>query len=127
MLAAVVTALGISQYFSALFLSSDLMVWKVFVPRYMLGAVELICVDVAMLVGLRHRIISCITLVFALPAATGQARAVGLTLKYNRRVSSQHNMDSPLYFYSITGLIMITFQRLRRHYTLRGRWPMNRR
>ena len=79
-LAAVRAALGISQYFAALLLGSavsaavlrrHLMVWKVFAPRYMLGAVELICVDVAVLVGLLvgvARIVSRITRVFALPA-----------------------------------------------------------
>jgi phosphatidylinositol glycan class O len=48
-------------------------VWKVFAPRYMLGAVELISVDVAVLVGLWigvGRIVSRITRVFALPAGT---------------------------------------------------------
>jgi GPI ethanolamine phosphate transferase 3 subunit O len=80
-LAAVRAALGISQYFAALLLGSalsaallrrHLMVWKVFAPRYMLAAVELICVDVAVLVGLWlgvGRIVSRITRVFALPAA----------------------------------------------------------
>jgi GPI ethanolamine phosphate transferase 3 subunit O len=79
-LAAVRAALGISQYFGALLLGSalsaavlrrHLMVWKVFAPRYMLGAVELLCVDVAVLVGLWlgvGRIVSRITRVFALPA-----------------------------------------------------------
>jgi GPI ethanolamine phosphate transferase 3 subunit O len=50
------------------------MVWKVFAPRYMLGAIELICVDVAVLVGLWlgvGRIISRIARVFALTAAPG--------------------------------------------------------
>ena len=80
-LAAVRAALGLSQYFAALLLGSalsaavlrrHLMVWKVFAPRYMLGAIELICVDVAMLVGLWlgvGRIVSRITRVFALPTA----------------------------------------------------------
>jgi GPI ethanolamine phosphate transferase 3 subunit O len=80
-LAAVRAALGISQYFAALLLGSalsaallrrHLMVWKVFAPRYMLGAVELICVDVAVLVGLWlgvGRIVSRITHLFTLPAA----------------------------------------------------------
>jgi GPI ethanolamine phosphate transferase 3 subunit O len=48
------------------------MVWKVFTPRYMLGVVELICVDVAVLLGLWPgfgRIVSRITRVFASPAA----------------------------------------------------------
>jgi phosphatidylinositol glycan class O len=79
MLAAVRAALGMSQYFGALLLGSalsaallrrHLMVWKVFAPRYMLGAVELLCVDVAVLVGLWlgvGRIVSRITRVFALP------------------------------------------------------------
>jgi phosphatidylinositol glycan class O len=84
-LAAVRAALGISQYFAALLLGSalsaavlrrHLMVWKVFAPRYMLGAVELICVDVAVLVGLWlgvGRIVSRITRVFTLPAAAAAA------------------------------------------------------
>ena len=84
-LTAVRAALGISQYFAALLLGSaisaallrrHLMVWKVFAPRYMLGAVELICVDVAVLVGLWlgvGRIISRITRVFALPAPGPEA------------------------------------------------------
>ena len=79
-LGAVRAALGISQYFAALLLGSalsaallrrHLMVWKVFAPRYMLGAVELICVDVAALVGLWlgvGRIVGRITRLFALPA-----------------------------------------------------------
>ena len=60
-LAAVRAALGISLYFGALLLGSalsaawlrrHLMVWKVFAPRYMLGAVLLLFVDVAVLCGL---------------------------------------------------------------------------
>ena len=45
--------------------------WKAFAPRYMPGAIEFLCVDVAVLVGLWRgvgRIVSCITRVFALPA-----------------------------------------------------------
>ena len=84
-LAAVRAALGMSQYFAALLLGSalsaavlrrHLMVWKVFAPRYMLGAVELICVDVAVLVGLWlgvGRIVSRITRVFTFPAAGAAA------------------------------------------------------
>jgi phosphatidylinositol glycan class O len=83
-LAAVRAALGMSQYFAALLLGSalsaallrrHLMVWKVFAPRYMLAAVELICVDVAVLVGLWlgvGHVVSRITRMFALalpPAA----------------------------------------------------------
>ena len=79
-LAAVRAALAISQYFAALLLGRalsaalfrrHLMVWKVFAPRCMLGAVELICVDVAVLVGLWlgvARIVSRITRVLTLPA-----------------------------------------------------------
>ena len=60
-LAAVRAALGISLYFGALLLGSalsaawlrrHLMVWKVFAPRYMLGAVLLLFVDAAVLCGL---------------------------------------------------------------------------
>ena len=79
-LAAVRAALGTSQYFGGLLLGSavsaallrrHLMVWKVFAPRYMLGAVELVCVDVTVLVGLWlgvGRIVSRITRMFELPA-----------------------------------------------------------
>ena len=94
-LAAIRAALGISQYFAALLLGSalsaavlrrHLMVWKVFAPRYMLGAVELICVDVAVLVGLWlgvGHIVSRITRVFALVAETEAAAAP--KLDSNRR------------------------------------------
>jgi phosphatidylinositol glycan class O len=79
-LAAVRAALGTSLYFGGLLLGSavsaallrrHLMVWKVFAPRYMLGAIELLCVDVVMLVGLWlgvGRIVGRITRVFAFPA-----------------------------------------------------------
>ncbi|KAI0298191.1 hypothetical protein BC826DRAFT_1103125 [Russula brevipes] len=89
-LAGVRGALGTSQYFGALLLGSalsaawlrrHLMVWKVFAPRYMLGAVELLCVDVAMLVGLWlgvGRIVGRITRMFALPAPSpGGGAAAG--------------------------------------------------
>jgi phosphatidylinositol glycan class O len=81
-LAAVRAALGLSLYFGALLLGSalsaawlrrHLMVWKVFAPRYMLGAVELLCVDVAVLAGLWlgvGRIVARITRMFALRAPT---------------------------------------------------------
>jgi len=81
-LAAVRAALGMSLYFGALLLGSalsaawlrrHLMVWKVFAPRYMLGAVELLCVDFAVLGGLWlgvGRIVTRITRMFALPAPT---------------------------------------------------------
>jgi len=49
------------------------MVWKVFAPRYMPGAVELLCVDIAVLGGLWlgvSRIATRITRMFALPAQT---------------------------------------------------------
>ena len=86
-LAAVRAALGLSQYFGALLLGSalsaawlrrHLMVWKVFAPRYMLGAVELLCVDIAVLTGLWlgvGRVVTRITRMFALPApgATGSS------------------------------------------------------
>jgi len=55
-------------------------VWKVFAPRYMLGAVELICVDVAVLVGLWlgvGRIVSRITRVFALPLVISRTEVSG--------------------------------------------------
>ena len=86
MLAAVRAALGTSQYFGGLLLGSalsaallrrHLMVWKVFAPRYMLGAVELLCVDFVVLVGLWlgvGRIVSRITRVFELPAPKGNDR-----------------------------------------------------
>lgn len=92
-LAAVRAALGISQYFAALLLGSalsaavlrrHLMVWKVFAPRYMLGVVELICVDVAVLVGLWlgvGRIVSRITRVFTLPAAAAAPRLASSSSK----------------------------------------------
>ena len=79
-LAAVRAALGTSLYFGGLLLGSafsaallrrHLMVWKVFAPRYMLGAIELLCVDVVVLVGLWlgvGRIVGRITRVFAFPA-----------------------------------------------------------
>jgi GPI ethanolamine phosphate transferase 3 subunit O len=79
-LAAVRAALGLSQYFGALLLGSalsaawlrrHLMVWKVFAPRYMLGAVELLCVDIAVLAGLWlgvGRVVTRINRMFALPA-----------------------------------------------------------
>jgi phosphatidylinositol glycan class O len=85
-LSAVRAALGISQYFAAWLLGSalsaavlrrHLMVWKVFAPSFMLGAVELICVDAAVLVGLWlgvGRIVSRITRVFALPPAAAAPR-----------------------------------------------------
>ena len=78
-LAAMRAALGTSQYFGVLLLGSalsaawlrrHLMVWKVFAPRYMLGAIELLCVDLAVLVGLWlgvGRIVSRITRMFSLP------------------------------------------------------------
>ena len=81
-LAAVRAVLGTSQYFGALLLGSalsaawlrrHLMVWKVFAPRYMFGAVELLCVDVAMFAGLWlgvDRIVSRITHTFTLPEQT---------------------------------------------------------
>jgi len=81
-LAAVRAALGMSLYFGALLLGSalsaawlrrHLMVWKVFAPRYMLGAVELLCVDFAVLGGLWlgvGRIVTRITRMFALRAPT---------------------------------------------------------
>jgi phosphatidylinositol glycan class O len=84
-LAAVRAALGLSQYFGALLLGSalsaawlrrHLMVWKVFAPRYMLGAVELLCVDVAVLGGLWlgvGRVVTRITRMFALPAPGASA------------------------------------------------------
>ena len=37
---------------SAAFLLRQLMVWKVFASRYMLGVVKLLCVDVLVTVGL---------------------------------------------------------------------------
>src|SRR5260221_13279304 len=81
-LAAVRAALGMSLYFGVLLLGSalsaawlrcHLMVWKVFAPQYMLGAVELLCVDIALLGGLWlgvGRIITRITRMFARPAPT---------------------------------------------------------
>jgi phosphatidylinositol glycan class O len=79
-LAAVRAALGMSLYFGTLLLGSalsgawlrrHLMVWKVFAPRYMFGAVQLLCVDIAVLGGLWlgvGRIVARITRMFALPA-----------------------------------------------------------
>ncbi|KAG8982309.1 mannose-ethanolamine phosphotransferase gpi13 [Tulasnella sp. JGI-2019a] len=57
---AVKLAVGVSLYHSALTLGTavsaailrrHLMVWKVFAPRFMLGAVALLCVDVALVLG----------------------------------------------------------------------------
>jgi len=85
-LAAVWVALGMSLYFGALLLGSalsaawlrrHLIVWKVFTPQYMLGAVELLCVDFAVLGGLWlgvGPIVTRITRMFALPAPTASAR-----------------------------------------------------
>ena len=84
-LSAVRAALGLSQYFGALLLGSalsaawlrrHLMVWKVFAPRYMLGAVELLCVDIAVLAGLWlgvGRVVTRINRMFALPAPGASA------------------------------------------------------
>jgi len=78
-LAAVRAALGISLYFGALLLGSalsaawlrrHLMVWKVFAPRYMLGAVLLLLVDAAVLCGLWvgvARVVGRVAHMFALP------------------------------------------------------------
>lgn len=78
-LAAVRAALGISQYFAALLFGSalsaawlrrHLMVWKVFAPRYMLGAVLLLLVDAAVLCGLWvgvTRVVGRVARMFALP------------------------------------------------------------
>ena len=47
------------------------MVWKAFAPGYMLGTIEFLYVDIAVLVGLWlgvGRIVSRITRVYALPA-----------------------------------------------------------
>ena len=49
------------------------MVWKVFAPQYMLGVIELLCVDFAVMVGLWlgvGRIVRRITRVFELPASS---------------------------------------------------------
>ncbi|KAI9442126.1 hypothetical protein H4582DRAFT_2126711 [Lactarius indigo] len=79
MLAAVRAALGTSLYFGALLLGSalsaawlrrHLMVWKVFAPRYMLGAVLLLLVDAAVLFGLWigvTRVVGRVARMFALP------------------------------------------------------------
>lgn len=57
---AVRAAIGLSVYFSVLLLSSaassawlrrHLMVWKVFAPRFMLAAVSLVVVDLALIIG----------------------------------------------------------------------------
>ncbi|KAI9513378.1 hypothetical protein F5148DRAFT_1155355 [Russula earlei] len=50
-LAAVRAAIGTSLALGAAWLRRHLMVWKVFAPRYMLGALELLLVDAAVLVG----------------------------------------------------------------------------
>jgi len=58
---------------SAAWLRHHLMVWKVFIPWYMVGAVELLCVDVAVLGGLWlgvGHIITQITCMFVLPTPT---------------------------------------------------------
>jgi len=81
-LGAVRAALGTSQYFGGLLLGSalsaawlrrHLMVWKVFAPRYMVGALELLFVDLALLVGIGlgvGRVVSRIERLFALPVAS---------------------------------------------------------
>ena len=66
-------ALLLGSALSAAWLRRHLMVWKVFAPRYMLGAVELLCVDVAVLGGLWlgvGRILTRISRMFSLPAPT---------------------------------------------------------
>jgi len=84
-LAAVRAALGMSLCLGAPLLSSalsaawlrrHLMVWKVFALWYMLGAAELLCVDVAVLGGLWlgiGRIVTRIAHMFVLPAPTASA------------------------------------------------------
>jgi phosphatidylinositol glycan class O len=55
---------------SAAWLRQHLMVWRVFAPRYMFGAVELLCIDAAMFVELWlgiSQIVSRIPRMFALP------------------------------------------------------------
>ena len=81
-LAAVRAVLGTSLYFGALLLGSalsaaylrrHLMVWKVSALRYMLGAVELLCIDLVVLGGLWlgvGRVVTRITRMFALPTPT---------------------------------------------------------
>ena len=84
-LAAVRAALGTSLYFGALLLGSalsaawlrrHLMVWKVFAPRYILGAVLLLLVDAAVLCGLWigvARIVGRVSHMFALPAPSSSS------------------------------------------------------
>ena len=87
-LAAVRAALGFSQYFGTLLLGSalsaawlrrHLMVWKVFAPRYMLGAVLLLLVDAAVLCGLWvgvARVVGRVAHMFALPDPDSSATSV---------------------------------------------------
>jgi len=89
-LAAVRAALGTSLYFAGLLLGSalsaawlrrHLMVWKVFAPRYMLGAMELLFVDLALLVGIGlgvGRVVGRISRLFALPVPSGSAASGGV-------------------------------------------------
>jgi len=86
-LAAVRAALGISLYFGGLLLGSalsaawlrrHLMVWKVFAPRYMVGAMELLFVDLALLVGIGlgvGRVVSRISRLFSVPVPGASASA----------------------------------------------------
>ena len=92
LMAAAHTGPGTLQYFGGLLLGSavspallrrHLMVWKMFVSRYMLHAIELLCADDAVLVGLWFgdgRIVMS-DRVFALPAP----RAGGSIEGNNRR------------------------------------------
>lgn len=78
-----------SRYFGGLLLGSavsptllrrHLMVWKMFVSHYMLDAIELLCMDDAVLVGLWFgdgRIVSPIG--YSRCQYRGRARAVGLS------------------------------------------------
>jgi hypothetical protein len=87
-LAAVWAVLGTSQYFGTLLLGGTLsaawlrrypMIWRVFVPRYMFGTVELLCVDAAMFVGQWlgvGQIVSRITRMFALPEQSASSSSL---------------------------------------------------
>ncbi|KAI0263618.1 hypothetical protein BC834DRAFT_938601 [Gloeopeniophorella convolvens] len=81
-LGAVRAGAGVMLYFGALLLGSalgaavlrrHLMVWKVFAPRYMLGALELVLVDAAVLAGVYlgvARVVARITRMF--PSGVGE-------------------------------------------------------
>ena len=59
---------------SAAFLLRQLMVWKVFAPRYMLGVVELLCVDVLVTVGLWLGVVRIMSRIICMICVTSAER-----------------------------------------------------